>query len=50
MNKIKLKQTGEESSLYEINKIKLSVFPITFLVILSIVILLIYSIFMTPKI
>lgn len=50
MNKIKLKQPDEDFSLYEINKIRLSVFPITFLVILSLAILLIYSIFFIPKI
>jgi hypothetical protein len=50
MSKIKLKQTDEDFSLYEINKIRLSIFPITFLVVLSIVILLIYSIFFIPKI
>jgi hypothetical protein len=50
MNKIKLKQTNEDFSLYEVNKIRLSVFPITFLVVLSLVILLIYSVFFVPRI
>ncbi len=48
MNKIRLKQTEDDYNLYEINKIRLSVFPITFLVLLGLVMLIIYSVFFVP--